>query len=287
MAIKVVADSACDIPAELAERYGITVVPVTVRFGTTTFRDGVDLTADELYERLTGGGELPTTSQPSIGEFVEVYERLGQDADGIVSVHISSKLSGTYNSALQASEQADVDCPIDVVDTFQASMAAGLTAIAAAKAVSEGAGLDDVAALVDGAVDRSSCMALLGTLEFLQKGGRIGRAQALVGTLLRIHPMIVLSEGEVLPMARPRTRRKGLQELKKACEQLAPLSSLSVIHSTVPDEAANLASELSDLLPDGVEPIIARFGPALGTYVGPGAIGLASISAPGSAAGEA
>ena len=166
-------------------------------------------------------------------------------------------------------------------------MAAGLTAIAAAKAVSEGVGLDDVAALVDGAVDRSSCMALLGTLEFLQKGGRIGRAQALVGTLLRIHPMIVLSEGEVLPMARPRTRRKGLQELKKACEQLAPLSSLSVIHSTVPDEAANLASELSDLLPDGVEPIIARFGPALGTYVGPGAIGLASISAPGSAAGEA
>ena len=279
MAVKIVTDSACDVPAELAERHGITVVPVTVRFGTTTFLDGVELTADELYERLTAGGELPTTSQPSIGEFAEVYERLGKDADGIVSVHVSSKLSGTYNSALQASDQAEADCPIDVVDTFQASMGAGLTAIAAAKAAAEGASLDEIGELVDSAVERSGCMALLGTLEFLQKGGRIGKAQALVGTLLRIHPMIVLSEGEVLPMAKPRTRRKGLQELKKACAERGPLEALSVIHSTVPDEAEELAAELSDLLPDGVEPIVARFGPALGTYVGPKAIGLASIAA--------
>ena len=283
MAVKIVTDSTCDIPAELAEEYGITVVPVTVRFGTTSFLDGVELATDELYERLTSGGDLPTTSQPSIGEFLEVYERVGQDADGIVSIHVSAKLSGTYNSAMQASDQAEGDCPIDVVDTEQASMGIGLTVLAAAKAANEGASMDEVGVLVDSAVQRSSCMALLGTLEFLQKGGRIGKAQALVGTLLRIHPMIVLSEGEVLPLARPRTRRKGLQELKKACMQLGTLEALSIIHSTVPDEAENLAAELSGVLPDGVEPIVARFGPALGTYVGPKAIGLASITAPGNA----
>jgi DegV family protein with EDD domain len=283
MAVKIVTDSTCDIPAELAEQYGITVVPVTVRFGTTSFLDGVELTTDELYERLTSGGDLPTTSQPSIGEFLEVYERVGQDADGIVSIHVSAKLSGTYNSAMQASDQAEGDCPIDVVDTEQASMGIGLTVLAAAKAANEGANMDEVGALVDSAVQRSNCMALLGTLEFLQKGGRIGKAQALVGTLLRIHPMIVLSEGEVLPLARPRTRRKGLQELKKACMQLGTLEALSIIHSTVPDEAENLAAELSGVLPDGVKPIVARFGPALGTYVGPKAIGLASITAPGNA----
>ncbi len=283
MAVKIVTDSTCDIPAELAEEYDIAVVPVTVRFGTTSFLDGVELTTDELYERLTSGGDLPTTSQPSIGEFLEVYERVGQDADGIVSIHVSAKLSGTYNSAMQASDQAEGDCPIDVVDTEQASMGIGLTVLAAAKAANEGANMDEVGALVDSAVQRSNCMALLGTLEFLQKGGRIGKAQALVGTLLRIHPMIVLSEGEVLPLARPRTRRKGLQELKKACMQRGTLEALSVIHSTVPDEAENLAAELSGVLPDGVEPIVARFGPALGTYVGPKAIGLASITALGNA----
>ena len=212
-----------------------------------------------------------------------MYERVGQDADGIVSIHVSAKLSGTYNSAMQASDQAEGDCPIDVVDTEQASMGIGLTVLAAAKAANEGASMDEVGALVDSAVQRSHCMALLGTLEFLRKGGRIGKAQALVGTLLRIHPMIVLSEGEVLPLARPRTRRKGLQELKKACLQLGTLEALSIIYSTVQDEAADLAAELSSLLPDGVEPIVARFGPALGTYVGPKAIGLASITAPGNA----
>ncbi len=283
MALKIVTDSTCDIPSELVERYGITVVPVTVRFGTDTYRDGVDLTTDELYRRLTSGGDLPTTSQPSIGEFLEVYEQVGKDADGIVSIHVSAKLSGTYNSAMQASDQSEVDCAIDVVDTEQASMGIGLTVLAAAKAASKGASLDDVGALVDSTVQRSNCMALLGTLEFLQKGGRIGKAQALVGTLLRIHPMIVLSEGEVLPMARPRTRRKGLQELKKACLQRGPMEALSVIHSTLREEAEDLATELSELLPEGVEPIVARFGPALGTYVGPKAIGLASITAAGTA----
>ena len=279
MTIKIVTDSTSDIPLNLVERYGITVVPVTVSFGTETFRDGVDLTPDDLYRRMQAGDEMPTTSQPSIGEFVEVYERLGQDADGILSIHVSSKVSGTYNSASQASDQAEVSCDIDVVDTFQASMGIGLTVLAAAKAAEQGACMDEVADLVDGAVERSHCTALLGTLEYLLKGGRIGRAQALVGTLLRIHPMIVLSEGEVLPFARPRTRRRGLEELKKTARQWSPLESMCVIHSTTPDEAEALAVELSDLVPEGTEPIVARFGPALGTYVGPKALGVSAIRA--------
>ena len=139
MAIKVVTDSTSDLPQELADSMGIEIVPLKVRFGDEEFRDGVDISADEFYKRLIDGPLLPTTSQPSVGEFIEVYERLGGDADGIVSVHVSSKVSGTYNAALQAKTQVSVDCPIEVIDSLQASMGLGIVALAAAKEARQGA----------------------------------------------------------------------------------------------------------------------------------------------------
>ena len=144
MTIKIVTDSASDMPVELADSLGIEVVPVNVIFGSEQFKDGVELSADEFYERLIDGEHHPTTSAPSIGQVVQIYEELGQDADGIVSIHVSSKLSATYGVAEQAAAQASVDCPIKVIDSLQASQGVAMSVIAAAKVANSGAGLDEV-----------------------------------------------------------------------------------------------------------------------------------------------
>ena len=152
MAIKIVTDSTADLPEQVAQKMDITVVPLNVHFGTEAYKDGIDLSADKFYKLLVAGSELPKTSQPSVGDFVEVYERLGRDADGILSVHLSSKLSGTYNSAIQAKGMAGVDCPIEVVDSYQACMGQGVVAVAAARVAAAGGGISEVTVAAKNAV---------------------------------------------------------------------------------------------------------------------------------------
>jgi DegV family protein with EDD domain len=281
MTVKIVVDSLADLPAEQVERHGIEIIPLTVRFGTTEFKDGVDLTADDFYQRLAAGHDYPATAVPSIGEFVEMYERVGRDADGIISIHVSSKVSGTYNAAVQGAREAGVGagCPIEVVDSLQASMGIGMLALVASEAAATGADLPTVVERVRGAMSRVNCTTLLDTLEYLQKGGRIGKAQALVGTLLNFKPMIEVTDGLVHPFARPRSRKKGIARLIERARELAPAERLVVLHSTTPDEASALASELGDLT-DG-EVMISRYGPGLGTYVGPGALGIGILRSGG------
>ena len=279
MAIKLVTDSTSDLPSDLAESLGVTVVPLNVHFGTEVFKDGVDLPPDEFYRRLTDGPELPKTSQPSVGDFVQVYEQLGKDADGILSVHISSKLSGTLNAAVQAKAQANVGCPIETVDTQRASMGVGMVAIAAARAAQQGVGLEEAAKVATQAVGRCQCVALFDTLEYLEKGGRIGKARALLGTLLRIKPLITLRDGEVHELGKERTRAKGVARLQRVAREFGPFEEMSVMYNTTPDEADEVARSLSDLLVEGREPVIARFGPAIGTYAGPGALGVGLLQA--------
>ena len=274
MAVKIVTDSTADLPQDLAQGLDITVVPLNVHFGTEVFKDGVDLSPDEFYQRLIDGPVLPKTSQPSVGDFVQVYEQLAQDADGIVSVHISSKVSGTYNSAVQAKGQANVTCPIEVIDTYQASMGLGKAAMAVARAAQQRASLEEAATVARQAAARSQCFVLLDTLEYLEKGGRIGKARALLGTLLSIKPMIIVRDGEVHELAKERTRRKGIARLRRVAGEFAPIEDLTVVYSTTPDDAHALAQSLKGLLPEDREPRIARFGPVLGTYVGPGALGI-------------
>ena len=274
MAVKIVTDSTSDLPPEIAGELGITVVPLNIHFGMDVFKDGVDLPAEQFYDRLTTGSEFPKTSQPSVGEFVEAYQSLSDEADGIVSVHASSKLSGTFNSASQARSEADVGCPIEVIDTAQASMGMGLVAMKAAKAANNGGTLDEVTRGARESLDLCQCVALFETIEYLRRGGRLGQAGALVGKLLRIRPMIIIREGVVHELAKERTRAKGIARLQSTARDFAPLEGLAVMYSTTPDDAAAVADSLSDLLPDGREPIVARFGPVLGTYTGPGALGL-------------
>ena len=278
MAIKVVTDSTSDLPADVAESLGIEVVPLNIHFGPDVYKDRVNLMPDTFYDKLINGNVLPTTSQPSVGEFIEVYERLGSDADGIVSVHLSEKLSGTMNSARLASQQAKAEGPIEVVDTFQVSMGVGICAMEAAEAANSGGDMNQVKLSARNAVTRSQCFFMLETLEFLQKGGRIGKAQALIGNLLKIRPMLMLQEGEVHPLGRERTRRKGIAKLVDTVKELAPISGLAVMYSTGQDEAQTLAQNVSKFMIEGREPMMLQIGPVIGTYAGPDTLGIALIS---------
>ena len=279
MAVVIVTDSACDIPPGVARRLGITVLPLNVHFGTRAFEDNVTITPDEFYAMLADSPELPTTSLVSPGKFKETYDRLGADADGIVSIHLSSKLSGTYNSALQGAEMTSANCSVEVIDSAQGSMGLGLVVLKAAEAANGRAGQDEIAALARDAAARAQCFCLLETLEYLVKGGRIGRAQGLLGSVLGIKPMVILRDGMASPLGKARTFSRALAKMKRTAREFAPVESLAVMHSTTPELAEEVADDLRDLLPEGGEPYVTRFGPLLGVYTGPGAIGIALVQA--------
>jgi DegV family protein with EDD domain len=277
--VRIVTDSTSDIDGEEARKLGITVVPQNVHFGMRTFEDNVTITPDRFYSMLSSSPELPRTSQASPARFKDVYDELGREADGIVSVHISAKLSGTCNSALMGALMTSAACPVEVVDSAQGSMGLGLVVIAAAEAANRGAGHDEVTAAARNAAVRSQCFTLFETLEYLQKGGRIGKAQALLGSILKIKPMVIVRNGEIHPLGKARTFPRALVQMKETARSFAPVEALAVVHSTTPDTAGEVADDLRDLLPEGAEPSIARFGPALGVHTGPGAIGIALLQA--------
>ena len=201
-------------------------------------------------------------------------------------IHISSKISGTYNSALQAAAATSAGCSVEVIDSGQASMGLGLVVLAAAAAARMGAGLDEVISAARNAVGRAQCLCLFETLEYLQKGGRLGRAQALVGSVLKIKPMMIVRDGEVHPLGKARTFPRALAKMKQTAREFAPIESLAVMHSTTPQFAEEIADELADMLPGDTEPHVTRFGPALGVYAGPGAIGIALLQAGGGGGGR-
>ena len=277
MTVKVVTDSSSDMPRDVAEQYGISVIPQKVIFGTEELRGGVDITGDEFYQRVANSPTLPTTSQASPGEFRALYESIADGADGIVSVHVSGALSGTVNSARSGGDQAEIQCRVDVVDSMQAGMGTGLIAVAAAKVAQEGGDIQQVVGAAEDAIARCETFVLLDTLEYLQKGGRIGRARAMVATLLSIKPMIILKDGIVDELGKERSHRKGMARLQRVTEGFAPLDELCVTYTTTPDEARAFAGQLKPLLPDGKEPLIAQIGPAVGTYTGPSAIGVSLL----------
>ena len=279
MSVRVVTDSTSDINSDTAREMGIIVVPQNVHFGTRSFEDNVTITPEVFYRMLSSVSHLPTTSQAAPGRFKQAYDELSQEAEGIVSIHVSSRLSGTCNSARQGASATWASCPIEVIDSGQASMGLGLVVMAAAELATQGASQSEVVAGALDASKRAQCLCLLETLEYLQKGGRIGKAQALVGSILKVKPMIIVRDGEVHPLGRARTFSRALAQMKKTVREFAPVDSLAVIHSTTPEVASEVADDLRDMLPQGSEPYIARFGPALGVYAGPGALGIALIQA--------
>jgi DegV family protein with EDD domain len=274
MAIKIVTDSTADLPPALAEELGITIVPLYVRFGNETYRDRVDITEDEFYQRLMNDPVHPSTSQPTPLDFANVYRELSKQADGIVSIHISGKLSGTCNSALQAKELVAAECPVEVVDSEMVSMGLGLLATEAATIANSGKGLQQVVEEVKQSISSTHVWALFDTLKYLALGGRIGKAKALLGTILNIKPLLVVKDGEMAPASQARTRAKGIGMLYDYVNTVTDIQDLSVVYSTTPDEAQVLADRIGAIF-DRSRIRLARLGPALGVHAGPGALAVA------------
>jgi DegV family protein with EDD domain len=275
MGVKIVTDSTSDLPQKVAEELGITVVPLNVQFGMDSFRDGIDINADEFYRRLLARTDFPKTSAPAPGVFKECYQKLA-GKDGIVSIHISSKLSGTYEAALAGKRDAGDSCRIEVINTFSVSMGVGLLAIVAAEAARNGATIDEVTKLVQDGADRLWIVALFDTLEFLQKGGRMGKAQAWLGSLLSIKPLLSVQEGEVVPIERVRTRSKAIDRIYEMLKDHLPANQLAVLYSTDTNEADKLISHVKQSHPQQ-QIYLARFGPVLGTYMGPGGFAVITL----------
>lgn len=282
MAIRIVTDSAADVPPELAQQQNITVVPCYVISDDVTYRDGVDILPDQFYDRLVSNPRLPTTAQPSAADFQSVYQDLIAQGHQIVSIHLSSKLSGTLNSAEQARASLGDEAgkSIEIIDTQLASVPLGLLVVAAAQQAQDGASHQQVAEQVRQDVPLTRCFFLLDTLEYLQKGGRIGKAHAFLGSVLGVKPILTIQDGEAHPVERPRNRNRAFRRLVELTEELAPLRRLAVIYSTEPERAEDLRVKLSSLAPQD-EIMATRFGPTLGTYVGPGALGVGLIRAGG------
>ena len=274
--VRVVTDSTADLPAELAAELAITVVPLQVIFGEETFRDGVDLTSEEFFRRLQEATELPSTSQPSVGDFQQVYEGLAETTDHIISIHMSSRLSGTVEAARQAARACADRCQVEVIDSATVSMAMGFAVIAAARAAREGADLAACTQTARSVLGRQHIAVALDTLEYLRRGGRIGRAQAFVGGILRLKPILTLRDGEAYPLARVRTHRKAMEEILRISLDHGQLEEAAVMHANAPEDARTLADELSRRCP-GVPVHTRSLGPVLGVYGGPGLVGIAIV----------
>lgn len=274
MAVRIVVDTACDIPDDLANDLGIVFVPLHVRFGATELIDRVQLSAKEFWARCAASQELPETAAPSPGAFSEAFESLAAEgADGVVCVTLSSKLSATNQAALQAARLIGQDFPVEVVDSFSVTMGEGFVALAAAEPAAAGAGMDEVVAAANSTRSRLSVFGAIDTLENLRKGGRIGGAAALLGTLLSIKPVIEVRDGVVEQESRQRTRTKSLRYLADKARSAGPLERLAVVSADASD-----FGEMIDLLadvPSSRPRLVGDIGPVIGTHAGRGAIGVA------------
>ena len=282
--VHIVTDSTADLPAGLVKAEGLdmTTFPLRVHVGAETFRDKVDITNEQFLARLTQSSALPTTSQPPAGDFEEVYRRLAADGGEILSIHISSKLSGTYQSAVLAAQNV-TGTTIRVVDSLTASLALGLLAITAARLARDGADLATITSHVEGMIPRLHLVLTLDTLEFLQRGGRIGRAQAMLGSLLNVKPILKVENGVVEPVRRERTRARAVDALVSLAADLGPITHLGVIHIATPDEAAALAERMARAVRPPLEPasvLLTQVGPVVATHVGPRGLGFAACTEP-------
>lgn len=271
--IRIVTDSSCDLPPALVDQYGLEVVPLTIRFGSDEYVDGRDLGPADFWKKLRSSDQLPETAAPSAGSFLQAFQNLFEGgATGVVALTLSGQLSGTYQSAVIAAEQ--LGYPIKVLDSRTVSMGLGLPVLAAARAASAGGDLAAVVAAAVDAADGTHVLAALQTLEFLKRGGRIGGAQALVGSLLDIKPLIAVEDGVVNAAGRVRTRSKAKHALNAHVRDRADrIVEVAVLHGDAADVEPFVES-IAGVLP-GRTPIVSQLGPVVGTHSGPGTLGVA------------
>lgn len=281
--VTVFADGAADIPQELVDELGIHVIPMKVQIGNTTYTAGVDLTTEEFYRLLPTSDSLPTTSQPTPNDFHEAYQKaIAEGATQILSIHLSSAMSGTCQSAQIAKTMIeDENVEITIVDSRSVSFGFGSIVVAAARAAKEGKNLQECLEVVKHYQEKQQIYALLDTLEYLQKGGRIGKVSAVVGSLLSIKPILgISSEGVLYPRDKVRGKKKAKQKIFHMIQEDIPAGpvSLGVFHSNNREEAERFLEEIQKL--EGYEwkdMVIAEIGPVVGTHTGPGAVAAVMI----------
>lgn len=272
MGVRVVTDSACDLPADLVEALDIEIVPLTIRFGTEEFVDRDELSADQFWDRLVASETLPETSAPSAGAFEARFRDLiGRGATGIVCVNLSSRLSATMQAAQVAAAAVSRDCPVHVIDSMTCSLGLGSLVLTAAQRAADGEAIEKIVAEVADGRDRTRLFGSLDTLEFIKRGGRIGNARALLGTMLAIKPVVEVRDGAVEESGRVRTRSRALRLLADKVRE-RPVDSVALLHGRASD-----VDELLELL-DPIVPrdqiVVGVVGPVIGTHAGPGVIGV-------------
>lgn len=278
MTLRIVTDSTADLSTEALTRHGIAVVPLSILFGDEELRDGVDITSEQFFKRLGRESTLPTTSQPSPAAFQAVYERMRDEgATEILSIHVSSKLSGTLQSARQGAEAVS-GVRFRHVDSGTVSLALGLAVLAAAAVAADGGSMDEARAAAEDRLARTHLYFALDTLEYLRRGGRLSRGSELVGTLLKVKPLLTIENGELIATGRVRTRPKAIEELLQRVSDLRPITHCAAIHATTPDDLQYVVDRLDGIAPDA-QVLTARITPVLGVHAGPGIIGVAVVTA--------
>jgi DegV family protein with EDD domain len=274
--VKIVTDSLADVPPAIAKELDITQIPCIVRFGEQEYRDRVDLSASEFYRKLAQSETLPTTSQPAAGAFEEAYRQVAETTDQIISIHVIGALSGTLNAARLGAQNV-TSAHIEVIDSKQVTMGLGWLVILAARAAKLGHPLDEIKKMVEETIARVHVLGMLDTLKYAQRGGRLGKGAALVGTLLNVKPLLSIVDGEILPVENVRTQKRALERLVEIVLGSGPIQELSVIHAAAPDLAKKVQQLLSDTFPKE-QIVMSETGPVLGTHVGPGAVGIAWVT---------
>jgi DegV family protein with EDD domain len=278
---RIITDSLSDITSDMATEFDIIVVPLTVIFGHETYLDRVTISAEEFYRRLIEGSVWPTTTQPTPAAFAEVYNKLAEKGDDILVITLSSKLSGTYQSAIGAKQMVKKSYQIEVIDSGTVAMGLGLIAMAAAKQAKQGAKLKELVEFVQRAKLRSHFVTYFDTLKYLAKGGRIGKARGLLGSLLSVKPILTVREGEMAPITRVRSMSAGVEYIYNFANGYAgKIEAMAIEHTTTITEAETLASRVDEFFPK--EKVFrSMVSPVLGTYGGPGAFALTVLESEG------
>jgi DegV family protein with EDD domain len=271
MAIKIVTDSGADLPADLLKALDIPTVPVYIYFGEKAYKDGIDISPDELYQRLVEGPIHPTTTQPMPVDFANLYRELAKDYDEIISIHLSSKVSGTVNSALQGRETAGVKARIEVIDSCGVSMALGLLTLAAARLVKSGAGFDSTVAECRKMIEKIRLYGVLDTLKYLLAGGRITKSRAVIGSLLKVKPILTMKHGEIVQYGMERNYARGMVKLRDLVRKAGNVEEVAIVQSTVPDQAEELKKMIMEFVPEE-RIVMSRLGAGLGVHGGPGTL---------------
>lgn len=267
----VVTDSTADLPQDWRERFDIEVVPLKVLFGEETFRDGVDMNNEEFFARLAASNKLPTTSAPSPGEFAELYARLAKDHDGCISIHIGRQLSATAEAARVGAESVE-GFRVNVIDSETVTMPMAFLCRVAA----ESATLEEATAAVEERIPKCRVLALLDTLRYIEMGGRVSRAQAMIGTMLDLKPLLLVADREIKPVDRVRTRSRAIPRMVEFFEKDLPVEHVGVVHAQAPEEAEQIAAGIRSRRPD-LEVTVGQIGCVLGTHTGPKALGVVYI----------